>query len=551
MEAKKVNIFAFIMVIVMCVFTIFISTRNTGAGKNGIDGKDGNDMNIVSLYNEYKENNPSYTGSLSDFIEYYLGDLVADLDDETTKASLSAQSALCSTVDICFAYSIPANSYYNVSTTLLQMTSGEVKYGYRVTAPSSPFMNVAAGSGVIYKMETEAEIKTAYIITNFHVAYVEAYSNDADYKVFYNQSTGEVFSAKDDAIINNGLNGNYMFHDAVVEAPVETHFLDSYSIYLNGYQSKDSALSASYVGGSAENDIAVLKVEYDSVNDADSNNALIFNGNYAEATLADSDSVCESDYVVAVGNPLIPNTNDINMSQITTYEQYLDAIEEAYIDSLCLTTTGGRISQTTCEMPFTSLLDSTKVNNMRLVQVDAAINPGNSGGGLYNLSGKLVGIVNGKIADASYDNVGFAIPINIASRIADQIIAQCDETDNKTIYRLSTDSLGLVLKEIAGETNKPTYDGVWHYAYDVTVESLTYGTKGASNFQVGDVIKSVKFEGETNEHLLTRDYQFDDLMLLADYPSSSTTTVIFKVLRNNTEISISIEFASLDFKEVI
>ena len=81
MEAKKVNAFAFIMIIVMCIFSIYISTNNN-KGKNGLDGKNGNDMSIVSLYNDYKNNNPDYQGSLSDFIEYYLGDLVAGLDDE-------------------------------------------------------------------------------------------------------------------------------------------------------------------------------------------------------------------------------------------------------------------------------------------------------------------------------------------------------------------------------------------------------------------------------------------------------------------------------------
>lgn len=550
MEAKKVNIFAFIMVIVMCVFTIFISTKNN-KGKDGVDGKDGSDMSIVSLYNDYKEQNPSYTGSLSDFIEYYLGDLVSDLDDETTKASLSAQSALCSTVDICFAYYMrnDVQPYYNLMGVVKDNTGKEAYY---LQKSSSPLYGVAAGSGIIYKIIDDSDLKTAYIITNYHVVYVENYSNSADYSIInYNGSYYD--SIKTTSIIPySELQQTYLaYKDQVVEAPIESHFLDSYSIYLNGYQSKDNALSAEFVGGSAENDIAILKIEYDSVNDADNNNKIIFNGNYAEASMGDSDNISESDYVTAVGNPLIPNTNNINMSQITSYEQYLDAIEEAYIDSLCLTTTGGRISQITCEMPFTSIVDSTQVNNMRLVQVDAAINPGNSGGGLYDLSGKLVGIVNGKIADSSYDNVGFAIPINIASRIADQIIAQCDETNNKSIYRLTAEGLGLALTEVAGETNKPTFDGVWHYAYDVAIESLTYGSKGASKFQVGDIIKSVKFEGESLEHDITRGYQLDDLLLLANYPTDTTTTVIFKVLRNNAEMSISIVFSTLDFEEVI
>lgn len=67
------------------------------------------------------------------------------------------------------------------------------------------------------------------------------------------------------------------------------------------------------------------------------------------------------------------------------------------------------------------------LNNLTLfgdyIQTDAAINPGNSGGALIDLNGELVGI-NSAIASRSggNDGIGFAIPINLAKRIMDDLI---------------------------------------------------------------------------------------------------------------------------------
>jgi serine protease Do len=59
-----------------------------------------------------------------------------------------------------------------------------------------------------------------------------------------------------------------------------------------------------------------------------------------------------------------------------------------------------------------------------LIQIDAAVNPGNSGGPLLNLDGKVVGI-NAAILGASGGNIGigFAIPMNLAKNVYEQLIA--------------------------------------------------------------------------------------------------------------------------------
>ena len=61
---------------------------------------------------------------------------------------------------------------------------------------------------------------------------------------------------------------------------------------------------------------------------------------------------------------------------------------------------------------------------MKLLQTNAAINPGNSGGAMFNMAGELVGIVNSKYSDVDVEGIGFAIPIDTAVPIIEQMITQ-------------------------------------------------------------------------------------------------------------------------------
>lgn len=60
---------------------------------------------------------------------------------------------------------------------------------------------------------------------------------------------------------------------------------------------------------------------------------------------------------------------------------------------------------------------------MHFIQTDAAINPGNSGGPLFNLNGEVVGMVSTYFSrQGGYTNIAFAIPIDDAARITEQLI---------------------------------------------------------------------------------------------------------------------------------
>ncbi len=59
---------------------------------------------------------------------------------------------------------------------------------------------------------------------------------------------------------------------------------------------------------------------------------------------------------------------------------------------------------------------------MELIQMSAAVSPGNSGGGLFNSKGELIGIVNAKSSDERSEGLGFAIPVNTAAEVSEQLV---------------------------------------------------------------------------------------------------------------------------------
>jgi Do/DeqQ family serine protease len=108
-------------------------------------------------------------------------------------------------------------------------------------------------------------------------------------------------------------------------------------------------------------------------------------------TLGDSDRVRVGDYVLAIGNPLGLGqtvTMGIVSAKNRSLGEKLGDVDPRYED---------------------------------FIQTDAAINQGNSGGPLFNFKGEVVGINSAIINPSVAMNVGFAIPINLARQVAEQI----------------------------------------------------------------------------------------------------------------------------------
>ncbi len=127
--------------------------------------------------------------------------------------------------------------------------------------------------------------------------------------------------------------------------------------------------------------------------------------------LGNSDNVRVGEWVLAVGNPF-RLTSTVTAGIVSAKGRNINII--------------GNEDNQEQESPFgrTQYQQRPKANQAieSFIQTDAAINPGNSGGALVNASGELVGI-NSAIAShtGSYEGYGFAIPINLAKKVLDDI----------------------------------------------------------------------------------------------------------------------------------
>ena len=198
----------------------------------------------------------------------------------------------------------------------------------------------------------------------------------------------------------------------------------------------DKDYTATLVGEDTTSDIAVIKIDADGL---------------TPATVGNSDSLKVGQSVMAVGNPL---------------------------GELGGTVTGGMISALNRSV---TIQDSSSVNTMSLIQMDASVSPGNSGGGLFNMNGELVGIVNAKSSSSDAEGLGFAIPINDAIKVAQELL--------ENGYVTGRPYLGITYLAV---TDAQTASQLGVNAYGVyVVEVVKGGPAEKAGLQAGDRIVSV------------------------------------------------------------
>ncbi|GEL76355.1 S1C family serine protease [Tenuibacillus multivorans] len=145
--------------------------------------------------------------------------------------------------------------------------------------------------------------------------------------------------------------------------------------------SEDKQVEAEVLGGDLYTDLAVLRVDAE----------------HAEQVieLGDSDNLKVGEPVLAIGNPL--------------GLQFAGSVTQGIVS--------GKDRLIPQDFDNNGVVDW----QAEVIQTDAAINPGNSGGALVNMDGQLIGINSMKYASTQLEGLGFAIPINIAKPIIDDL----------------------------------------------------------------------------------------------------------------------------------
>ena len=228
----------------------------------------------------------------------------------------------------------------------------------------------------------------------------------------------------------------------------------SIAVYLYGAEASDCAIPAEFIGGSMNYDLAVLKI-------TDSNRLL--ESDAVAATFANSDEVDVLDKVIAVGNAGGAGLSS-TLGNINVISEYISLLAPD---------------------------ERTKIT-LRVMRTDAAVNPGNSGGGLFDVEGKVVGVVNAKSTDDEVDNMGYAIPANVAKNIVENILYYCDGTDKTCVYRCI---LGVTLESKNPRADYDPETGKLRLSEEVTVSSLTSSSPLRGKLSVGDVITAITVDG--------------------------------------------------------
>jgi serine protease Do len=259
---------------------------------------------------------------------------------------------------------------------------------------------------------------------------------------------------------------------------------DEYTVILE----PDKKYPAKILARDQIDDIALLKIDGQG---------------FPHIRLGDSDRIELGQSVVAIGNAL---------------GEFHDTLSAGIISGLSRIITAGS--------PF-----SMQAERLRgLIQTDAAINPGNSGGPLVDLDGKVIGINTAMVMGAQ--SIGFAIPINYAKKILDEV---------KKYGRLKTPFLGvryiLLSKEITEKNKLPVDYGAFVVRENLGESAIVKGSAAdKADIKEFDIILEINNEKINVENPLAH--------ILQKFKSEEEINL--KILREGQEIIVKVKLEEKD-----
>ncbi len=297
---------------------------------------------------------------------------------------------------------------------------------------------------------------------------------------YYSAGSGVIYQLDKENGSAYIITNYHVVYDA--DANTENKISRDISLYLYGQEFSNYEIKASYVGGSMLYDLAVLEVK---------NSQVLMKSEAMAASLADSNDVSILEMAIAIGNP----------------------------EGEGLSATVGYVNVDSEDITMLASDNRTEME-LRVIRTDAAVNGGNSGGGLYNSRGELIGIVNAKMSNEEIDNIGYAIPSNVAKAIADNILYYCKDTTLESVQRVL---LGVTVSSSESYSRYNPETGKIRKYETVIVTDVSATSAVSGIVQANDIVNSITIDGKTYE--VSRIFHVVDSMLNARPGSSVTMNV--------------------------
>lgn len=206
---------------------------------------------------------------------------------------------------------------------------------------------------------------------------------------------------------------------------------------------EDKMVTAQVKGTDSSLDLAVVAVKLDDIPQDVMDQIKVIE-------IGDSDEVNVGDWSIAIGNAL-------GYGQSVTF-----GIISALDREVILSTDNGEITQ-------------------NMIQTDAAINFGNSGGALLDENGRLIGINSAKASSTGVEGMGYAIPINTAKSVIEDLMNQTTRTKADAD---KAGALGVRVKNVSEEARQMYNIPAGAYVYEVTDGSAA----AEAGIKQGDII---------------------------------------------------------------